>query len=139
MLEKYGGGSFCWKIFDICAILINKWEGTVMFSLSKTENHALVLVAALALMTCPSDAFAAFGALAGAGKTIFEGLKSIIYPASAIGIICVCIGGFFGNINWKWLLALIVGLIVIACCGGFIAMFAGQSGGISSAATLNGE
>jgi type IV secretory pathway VirB2 component (pilin) len=110
-----------------------------MFRLSKIESSVLVLVIVSAIILCPSDAFAAFGALAGAGKKIFEGLKSIIYPASAIGIICVCIGGFFGNINWKWLMALIVGLVVIACCGGFIYMFAGQNGGINSADTLNGE
>jgi len=109
-----------------------------MFGLSKIESAVFVLVIALAVISCPSDALAAFETLADSGRKIFEGLKSIIYPASAIGIICVCIGGFFGNINWKWLTTLIIGLIVIACCGGFIAMFAGESGGINSATTLNG-
>ena len=90
-----------------------------MFGLNKIENSALVVVVICVLMLYPLDAFAAFGTLVGSGKKIFEGLKSIIYPASAIGIICVCIGGFFGYINWKWLTALIIGLVVIACCGSF--------------------
>lgn len=110
-----------------------------MFGLNKIENSALVMVVICVFVLYPLDAFAAFGTLVGSGKRIFNGLKSIIYPASAIGIICVCIGGFFGNINWKWLTALIIGLVVIACCGGFITMFAGKSGDISSASTLNGE
>ena len=109
-----------------------------MFGLSKIEYYALVLIIACALISCPSDAFA-LGDLAGKGKTIFLGLRSIIYPASAIGIICVCIGGFFGNINWKWLFTLIVGLIVIACCGLFISAFANSSGDIPSENILNGE
>lgn len=110
-----------------------------MFGLGKIESNILVLVIACALILCPTDAFAAFGGLASSGKKIFDGLKSIIYPASAIGIICVCIGGFFGNINWKWLTALVIGLVVIACCGGFIYMFTEKNGGIDSATTLNGE
>lgn len=111
-----------------------------MFGLSKIEYCALVLIVACALISCPSDAFADLGGLAGKGRTIFEGLRKIIYPASAIGIICVCIGGFFGNINWKWLFALIIGLVVIACCGLFISAFTGgSSGDISSANILNGE
>ena len=47
-----------------------------------------------------------------------------IYPASAVGIIAVCIGGFFGNINWKWLTAIIIGLVVISLCAGFVGLFA---------------
>ena len=110
-----------------------------MLGLNKIETRIFLL--ALALVMClPTDAFAAFESLIQSGKDIFEGLKYIIYPASAIGIICVCIGGFFGNINWKWLTAVFVGLIVIACCGLFIRMFTGgEDGGITSVSTLNGE
>lgn len=88
------------------------------------DKKMLILFLAMALViSMPSDAFAAFEALTGAGKTIFTGLRRIIYPASAIGIICVCIGGFFGNINWKWLTAIVIGLIVISACVGFVTMF----------------
>jgi len=96
-----------------------------------TERRICFCLLAMALMCIPIDAFAAFESLSGAGKTIFNGLRDIIYPASAIGVICVCIGGFFGNINWKWLTAVVVGLIVISLCGGFISMFAGTNGGVS--------
>jgi len=110
-----------------------------MFKLDKIGTY--IFLAALVLFMCmPTDAFAAFESLVNSGKDIFEGLKSIIYPGAAIGIICVCIGGFFGNINWKWLAALFIGLIVIAACGLFIRMFTGgEDGGINSVSTLEGE
>lgn len=96
-----------------------------MFGLNKIET--CIFLAALILVLClPTDCFAAFENLKETGVTIFKGIKSIIYPASAIGIICVCIGGFFGNINWKWLTALVVGLIVISLCTGFISLFVGD-------------
>lgn len=94
-----------------------------MLKLTKIEIFVLVLVIAL-LVFMPDSAMAGtFDGLTNAGRRIFQGLRKIIYPASAIGIICVCMGGFFGNINWKWLTAIIVGLIVISLCAGFIAMF----------------
>lgn len=111
-----------------------------MFGLSKMRFYILLLVIAFAICL-PTDVYAAFEGLTNSGKTIFTGLRNIIYPASAIGIICVCIGGFFGNVNWKWLTAVVVGLIVISLCGGFITMFAGTSGGIEdiSAAVADGS
>jgi len=109
-----------------------------MLGLNKIELYLFIL--ALAVVICmPVDALAAFDQLADTGRDIFKGLKKIIYPASAIGIICVCIGGIFGNINWKWLTAVMVGLVVIATCGLFIEMFAGNDGEIDSVSSLNGE
>lgn len=98
----------------------------MMFGLSKKETYILLI--ALAIVICmPIDASAeAFDSLKESGTSIFLGLKKVIYPASAIGIICVCIGGFFGNINWKWLLTLVVGLMVIAGCAGLIDLFTGE-------------
>ncbi len=110
-----------------------------MLGLSKIETY--IFLAALILVIClPTDCFAAFETLKETGKTIFAGLRKIIYPASAIGIICVCIGGFFGNINWKWLTAVVVGLIVISLCSGFIALFVGSGAdGINDVSILDGE
>jgi len=108
----------------------------MMFGLTKKETY--VLLVALAVVIClPTDAFAAFETLRDSGKAIFTGLRKVIYPASAIGIICVCIGGFFGNVNWKWLLTLVVGLMVIAGCAGLVELFTGNSGDIP-ADTLSG-
>lgn len=109
-----------------------------MFGLNKIET--VIFLVALCLAICmPTDCFAAFETLQRAGENIFIGLRKIIYPASAIGIICVCIGGFFGNINWKWLTAVVVGLIVIALCSGFIEMFTGEGTGISDRSLLSGD
>ncbi len=90
-------------------------------------NERKILFAALlvvVIMCAPVPAWAAFESLTKAGGEIFTGLRRIIYPASAIGIIAVCIGGFFGNINWKWLTAIVIGLVVISACVAFIEAFA---------------
>ena len=89
-----------------------------------TRNTIILMVIVAFVLCLPDCAWAgAFDSLNSSGKTIFNGLKKIIYPASAIGIICVCIGGFFGNINWKWLTVIVIGLLVISLCAGFIGMF----------------
>lgn len=93
-----------------------------MFGLN--ERKMVIIVLAVAFVLCsPVPAWAAFESLTKAGGEIFQGLREIIYPASAIGIIAVCIGGFFGNINWKWLTAIVIGLVVISSCVAFINTF----------------
>lgn len=64
-----------------------------------------------------SDAYAdgeVFSDLTTTGWTIFGGMRQIIFAASAFGIIAIAIGGLFGAFNWKWLSAIIIGVIVIA-------------------------
>lgn len=58
-----------------------------------------------------------FGDLTQKGIQIFTGMRDIIYVVSGFGIIGVAIGGFFGNINWKWLGAIVIGLMVIGLTG----------------------
>lgn len=104
------------------------------------DKKRLILFLALTLVICmPTEAFAAFEALTNAGGKIFTGLRRIIYPASAIGIICVCIGGFFGNINWKWLTAIVIGLIVISACVGFVSMFSPEGADSIPADVMSGR
>ena len=61
-----------------------------------------------------SDAFAVFETAVDALKQISDGLSKVIYPAATIGISCVCIGGMFGNFNWKWLVAILLGVFITA-------------------------
>ncbi len=63
---------------------------------------------------------ALFSQLTKSGSTIFEGMKMIIYAVAGFGIVGVAIGGFFGNLNWKWLSAIIIGLLVIAMTAGIL-------------------
>ncbi len=88
--------------------------------------NMMLFVLLVAVIVCMPDIATAapFDSLKDAGNTIFKGLRKIIYPASAIGIITICMGGFFGNINWKWLTAIIVGLVIISCCVAFVSIFA---------------
>ena len=41
-------------------------------------------------------------------------MRDIIYVVAGFGIIGIAVGGFFGNLNWKWLGAIIIGLVIIA-------------------------
>lgn len=63
---------------------------------------------------CVADAHAVFENLTDTGWEIFGGMRRIIFGAAGFGIIAVAIGGFFGVLNWKWLSAIIIGLVVIA-------------------------
>jgi type IV secretory pathway VirB2 component (pilin) len=97
------------------------------------NRHTIALVISLFLYT--TDALAGtgntgtFSALSTAGKTIFSGLRQIVYPAATIGIASVCIGGMFGSFNWKWLIAILIGVFVIA--------FAEQTGMVATGVQVN--
>ena len=87
----------------------------------KPKKSMLVAGAAISLIFCPENAAAAlFSQLTESGSTIFEGMKMIIYAVAGFGIVGVAIGGFFGNLNWKWLSAIIIGLLVIAMTAGIL-------------------
>lgn len=66
-----------------------------------------------------------FGELIAKGKEIFKGMREIIYVVAGFGIIGVSVGGFFGNLNWKWLGAIVIGLMVIGLTGSIIAYVGG--------------
>ena len=67
-----------------------------------------------------------FGSLVSAGAKIFVGLRDIIFAASGIGIVAVAIGGFFGNLNWKWLAAIGIGLFVLSTTAALIDYMVGE-------------
>lgn len=66
-----------------------------------------------------------FSGLINTGKKIFEGLRDLIYVVAGFGIIGVAVGGFFGNLNWKWLGAIVIALVVIASTGELIVAITG--------------
>lgn len=76
-------------------------------------NNRYTICLILSLFLYAGDAFAMFEALEGAGKSIARGLRTIVYPAATIGVACVCIGGMFGSFNWKWLIAIMLGVFII--------------------------
>lgn len=67
-----------------------------------------------------TDSYALFETLTDSGIKIFTGMREIIFAVSGFGIVAVAIGGFFGNLNWKWLSAIIIGLVVIATTAAII-------------------
>ncbi len=101
-------------------------------------NLKKISLMAILLFVCSSilfatDSFAAeatkplFNDLAEHGGRIFSGMREIIYAVSGIGIIAIVIGSIFGNINWKWLTAIIIGLFVIACTAAIINYMVGDT------------
>ena len=82
-------------------------------------NFKQLIVTAVLLFVCSSilfatDSYALFEDLSKHGGMIFTGMREIIYAVAGFGIIAIVIGAIFGNINWKWLTAIIIGLFVIA-------------------------
>jgi len=63
---------------------------------------------------CAADSYAVFDNLTKTGWEIFGGMRKIIFAAAGFGVIAVAIGAIFGALNWKWLSAIIIGIVVIA-------------------------
>lgn len=78
------------------------------------------VVFALSSILFATDSYAVFENLTSTGWEIFGGMRKIIFGAAGFGIIAVAIGGLFGALNWKWLSAIIIGLIVIALTVGMV-------------------
>ena len=77
-----------------------------------------------AVTGCSSD-YGLFSGLITTGRDIFNGLRDLIYVVAGFGIIGIAVGGFFGNLNWKWLGAVMIALVVIATTGEIINMITG--------------
>lgn len=75
---------------------------------------------------CATNSYALFEDLAKHGGDIFLGMREIIYAVSGFGIIAVVIGAIFGNINYKWLTAIVIGLFVIAGAASLINYMVGD-------------
>lgn len=92
--------------------MLYKKIANMLYSFVKENKYTLFLIASLFFYT--TDAYAVFESLQNAGNNIFHGIAKIIYPAATIGLACVCIAGMFGNFNWKWLAAIMLGVLIIA-------------------------
>lgn len=118
--------------FNIASLLL--FVVFMVFSFLKTENGKIkmlcvklkkftlltMVVFALSSILFATNSYALFDELVSKGSQIFMGMRDIIYVVAGFGIIGVAVGGFFGNINWKWLGAIIIGLMVIAMTASFI-------------------
>lgn len=92
-----------------------------------------LMVFAISSILFATSAFAedkqVFGALIAKGGEIFTGMRDIIFAASGFGIVAVAIGGFFGNLNWKWLSAIAIGLFILSTTSAIITYMVGQAPG----------
>lgn len=72
-----------------------------------------------------SSGYGIFSQLVQTGQRVFNRLRDLIYVVAGFGIIAVAVGGFFGNLNWKWLGAIVISLVVIATAGELIVLMTG--------------
>lgn len=84
------------------------------------------IVSSILFATSSFAADGLFSDLTAKGREIFTGMREIIFAVSGFGIIAIAVGGFFGNFNWKWLSAIIVGLMVIALASGIVQYMVGE-------------
>ena len=77
--------------------------------LKKIIIFALVAFLASSILFATNSYAALFEDLTSKGAEIFKGMREIIYAVAGFGIVAIAIGGFFGNFNWKWLGAIIIG------------------------------
>ena len=87
---------------------------------------AALLVFLLTSFFVPQNSYALFEELVAKGAEIFTGMRDIIYVVAGFGIIGIAVGGFFGNLNWKWLGAIIIGLMIIAMTAAFVQYITGE-------------
>lgn len=97
--------------------------GTVMGS-----DHAFYTPVSGNTQTQDGDGI--FSSLVNTGRTIFNDLRELIYIVAGFGIIAVGVGGIFGNLNWKWLGAIIISLVIIATAGELVKQMLGDAHGI---------
>lgn len=113
------------------ALFICLWSGIVF----ATEGDS-----GTAADFCTED-LGIFSELVATGQRIFNQLRDLIYVVAGFGIIAVAVGGFFGNLNWKWLGAIVISLVVIGTAGELIVLMTGCEKFSSKLVTntLNGE
>lgn len=117
------------SLLFVCQYILDEGQMKMLYMRVKKISQIIIisLIFSLVLFIAPSYAAEAtlFGDLTAKGIEIFEGMRDIIYVVAGFGIIGVAIGGFFGNINWKWLGAIVIGLMVIGLTGGILTYIGG--------------
>lgn len=121
---------FCRKLnsADYAKLCVSVKNTLRITSFSLIVSLVLFIVSAEAAETATATASAGkgcnvdglFSDLICKGAMIFNGMRDIIYVVAGFGIIGVSVGGFFGNLNWKWLGAIVIGLMVIGLTGSII-------------------
>lgn len=97
-----------------------------MLKLLKNKIALLALIVFSILILSTSANAAMFDALTDKGAELFTSMRDIVYIVAGFGLIGVAVGGIFGQINWKWLAALAIGLMVLASAGALIKYIVGD-------------
>lgn len=97
-----------------------------MLKKSKNQIALLALIVISILIFSPSAHAEMFDSLTTKGAELFTNMRDIVYIVAGFGLIGIAVGGIFGQINWKWLVALAIGLMVLASAGALIKFIVGD-------------
>ncbi len=124
--NKCSEGYYCAVVFGSLGkyTCIKKPETNATEAASEVTAGTSTAPSDAAITGCSSN-YGLFSGLIATGSKIFNGLRDLIYVVAGFGIIGVAVGGFFGNLNWKWLGAIIISLVVIATTGEIINLITG--------------
>lgn len=96
-----------------------------------------VLIFAVSSILCAADSYAVFENLTSTGSKLFMGMRKIIFATAGFGIMAVVVGAIFGVLNWKWLAAIIIGVVVIALTAGLLNYLTAGTGADTSITTIS--
>lgn len=96
-----------------------------------------LLAFALSSILCAADSYAVFESLIDTGSEIFVGMRQIIFGAAGFGILAVAVGALFGALNWKWLAAIVIGLVVIGLTAGLLNYLTAGTGADTSVSKIS--
>ena len=111
---------FAYLLAKLRNYLREKGEKMLCVKLKKFLVFSVMVFAVSSILFATNSYAALFEDLTSKGAEIFKGMREIIYAVAGFGIVAIAIGGFFGTLNWKWLVAIIIGLVVIALTAGII-------------------
>ncbi len=91
-----------------------------MLNIVKNKKTFIALITFFVFVIISPAHAEMFDNLTSKGAELFMSMRDIVYIVAGFGLIGVAVGGIFGEIRWKWLAALAIGLMVLASTGALI-------------------
>ncbi|MCQ2914503.1 MAG: hypothetical protein MJ247_04850 [Alphaproteobacteria bacterium] len=90
-----------------------------------------ILYIALAILLASTvDASAeVFDSVVGKTAKVFASVRTVTFVIGGFGLVGVAAGAIFGQVKWRWVAALAIGLAILAVAGGVVDYVTGTSTG----------
>ncbi len=97
------------------------------------------MVIALAFSPFMADAQNVFSTIQSKLMNTFNSVRSVVYIVGGFGLVVVGVQAVAGKIKWGWLIALSVGLAIVAIASQVVSYVTDEGGGSSDAVSYEGE